>query len=121
MQLYGDIFALNVMFQIGTGKHLSLTQQCHMELHLILLEQNSLPIQNTSNGATDTLWHLNSNNADVRAKLKMCCILESTCALRFKKKKKGFTGFWQQNLQICKKKIYVITYKSAFIVEQLQD
>lgn len=105
MQLYGDIFALNVMFQIGTGKHLSLTQQCHMELHLILLEQNSLPIQNTSNGATDTLWHLNSNNADVRAKLKMCCILESTCALRFKKKKKKDSlGFGSKTYRYVKKK-----------------
>lgn len=82
MQLYHGIFALNVMFQIGTGKQLSCTQQCHMELHLIQLEQNSLPIQNTSNSATDRLWHLNSNNADVRAKLKMCCTLETICAPR---------------------------------------
>lgn len=52
-----------------------------MELHLILLEQNSLPIQNTSNGATDMIWHLNSNNVDVRAKLKMCGILETICVL----------------------------------------
>jgi len=52
-----------------------------MELHLILLEKNSLPIQNTSNSATDMLWHLNSNNADARAKLKMCYILETICSL----------------------------------------
>jgi len=82
MQLYDDIFALNVMFQIGTGKHLRLTQQCHMELHLILIEQNFFPIQNTSNSGTDTPWHLNSNNAGVRAKLKMCCILATIYAIR---------------------------------------
>lgn len=101
MHLYHDIFALNAVFQIGTGKHLSGTQQCHMELHLTQLEQNSLPIQNTSNSATDRLWHLNSNNADVRAKLKMCYILETICAPRYKK---GFTGIWQQNLKIRKEK-----------------
>lgn len=73
-----------------------------MELHLIQLEQNSLLIQDTSNSATDRLWHLNSNNADARATLKMCCILETICAPRYKK---GFTGFWQQNLRHVKKTI----------------
>lgn len=47
-----------------------------MELHLILLEQNSLSIQNTSNGAADMLWYLNSNNMDLGAKLKICALRE---------------------------------------------
>lgn len=86
-----------------------------MELHLILLEQNSLPIQNTSKGATDMLWHLNSNNADVKAKLKMCCILETICALRLKKR--DSLAFGSKTHRYRKKKQQLITYMSTFLVE----